>query len=168
MNDLGFKPFAPLVEHLIDVFAPFDVQPAPDADSVEMQADWSGAYDEGYIMPIELAERAALVDGIRRMRTFGRPEGDGPEYELAALTGDEESVNKDRVQKLTKTLAYLHSRGEVTLEWTLALTYRRRRAFRLQCRGRRWRRGFAGPVTLVLPNSGWSTLQGVLRREAYP
>lgn len=112
LNDLGFKPFKPLVEHLLDVFAPFDLQPAPDAEVASAQADWVGAYDESYAVPDDLTVRAASVDALRQSRTFGRPNEVKPLYELDSFKEDDETTDKDQVHKLTKTLAYLHSRGE--------------------------------------------------------
>lgn len=122
LDDLGFKPFAPLVKHLLETFAPFDLQPAPDADAEVMDAlaevDWQGRYHPDYVVPTELADRAAVRDDLRRTKAFGRPREAKPDFDLAGILGEEEIVDKDRVHKLTQTLAYLHSRGQLTAACT--------------------------------------------------
>lgn len=100
------------MQHVIDIFAPFDLQPAPDADEhTEMNADWVDSYDEEYAVPAELMDRASAVAALRQSQRFGRASEEKPTYEIEAQ-GSDETVDKERTAKLTKTLAYLHSRGQ--------------------------------------------------------
>jgi hypothetical protein len=114
LNDLGLKPFAPLAQHLLDIFAPFDLIPAPDADVAEIEADWVMVDDESYMVPEELMARSAEIEAIKSTRSFGRPTESKPVYDLEEEIGTEskDKSNDERVAKLTKTLAYLHSRGK--------------------------------------------------------
>lgn len=96
---------------MIDTFAPFDLQPAPDAEVADLQADWAGAYDESFIVPAELTDRASRVEGLRKTKSFGRPTETKPEYDMDNVQ-IEKATDSEKVLKLTKTLAYLHSRGK--------------------------------------------------------
>jgi endothelin-converting enzyme len=111
------KPLEPLVKHLLDIFEPFDLIPAPDAEVAEMQADWAGTWDESYTVSEDLLHRAEAVASIRQTRGSARPIEEKPTYELDADADVETMVkiDKERSARLTKTLAYLHSRGESTI-----------------------------------------------------
>lgn len=106
------KPFEPLVKHLLDIFEPFDLIPAPDAAVAEMQADWAGSYDDAYMVSEDLLDRAESVAAIQKTRAFGRATEAKPTYELDAEIETMVKIDEERSAKLTKTLAYLHSRGE--------------------------------------------------------
>ena len=104
----------PLVEHLLDIFEPFDMIPAPDAEVTETQADWAGTWDESYTVSEDLLHRAESVAAIKQSRAFERPSEERPNYELEADVETMVKIDEERSAKLTKTLAYLHSRGEST------------------------------------------------------
>jgi hypothetical protein len=108
LNDLGLKPFEPLAKHLFDIFAPFDLVPAPDADVAEIEAI---VQDETYTVPETLMERAHAIETIKQTRAFGRPTEAKPTYDLDVEIETKSEIDEERVFKLTKTLAYLHSRG---------------------------------------------------------
>lgn len=122
LNDLGLKPLEPLVKHLLDIFEPFDLIPAPDAEVAEVQADWVGSWDESYSVSEDLLHRAESVKAIQQTRAFGRSEEEKPAYELDAEVETMVKIDKERSAKLTKTLAYLHSRGESSVYHMCDLT----------------------------------------------
>lgn len=95
---------------MIDVFEPFDLQPAPDAEDVSVQADWSGAYDETYTVSAQLADQSSRFEALRKTKTFGRPSEAKPAFEMNTVDATH-TVDEEKRSKLTKTLAYLHSRG---------------------------------------------------------
>jgi endothelin-converting enzyme len=109
------KPLEPLVKHLLDIFEPFDLIPAPDAEVAEMQADWAGTWDESYTVSEDLLHRAESVASIQKSRAFTRPTEKESTYELDADLETMVKIDKERSAKLTKTLAYLHSRGKSTI-----------------------------------------------------
>ena len=114
LNDLGLNPFEPIVKHLLDIFEPFDLIPAPDAEVAEMQAEWIGSWDASYVVQEDLLRTAELAKTVKQTRAFGRPTEEKPTYELDADFVATSKIDKERSAKLTKTLAYLHSRGELT------------------------------------------------------
>jgi endothelin-converting enzyme len=85
--------------------------PAPDAEVAEMQADWAGTWDESYTVSEDLLARAESVAAIQKSRAFTRPAEQKPTYELDTDVEAMAKIDKERSAKLTKTLAYLHSRG---------------------------------------------------------
>ena len=80
-----------------------------------MQADWAGTWDESYTVSEDLRRRAEAVASIQQTRAFGRPTEEKPTHELDADVETMVKIDKERSAKLTKTLAYLHSRGESTI-----------------------------------------------------
>jgi endothelin-converting enzyme len=110
------KPLEPLVKHLLDIFEPFDLIPAPDAEVTEMQAGWAGTWDESYTVSEDLLHRAESVASIQKSRAFTRPTEKESTYELDADLETMVKIDKERSAKLTKTLAYLHSRGKSTIK----------------------------------------------------
>jgi len=89
--------------------------PAPDAEVAEMQADWAGTWDDSYTVSEDLLHRAEAVASIQQTRAFARPTEKRPTYELDADVETMVKIDKERSAKLTKTLAYLHSRGMSTI-----------------------------------------------------
>jgi hypothetical protein len=89
--------------------------PAPDAEVAEMQADWAGTWDESYTVSEDLLHRAESVASMQQSRLFARPTEEKPTYELDADLETMVKIDKERSAKLTKTLAYLHSRGKSTI-----------------------------------------------------
>jgi endothelin-converting enzyme len=124
------KPLEPLVKHLLDIFEPFDLIPAPDAEVTEMQAGWAGTWDESYTVSEDLLHRAESVASIQKSRAFTRPTEKDSTYELDADVETMVKIDKERSAKLTKTLAYLHSRGTSTIIDSLA-TWLTAQGFRL-------------------------------------
>ena len=96
---------------MIDNFAPFDLQPAPDAEVTDLEAEWSGAHDESFEISADLMDRASQIETLRQAKSFGRPTEGKPEYDMD-MVQIEKATDSEKVIKLTKTLAYLHSRGE--------------------------------------------------------
>ena len=109
------KPLEPLVKHLLDIFEPFDLIPAPDAEVADMHADWAGTWSESYTVSEDLLHRAESVAALQQTRSFARPTEEKPTYELDADLETMVKIDKERSAKLTKTLAYLHSRGVSTI-----------------------------------------------------
>ena len=80
-----------------------------------MQADWAGTWDESYTVSEDLRHRAEAVASIQQTRAFGRPTEEKPPFELDADIETMVKIDEERSAKLTKTLAYLHSRGGSTI-----------------------------------------------------
>lgn len=122
LNSLGLKPIVPLVHHIADLFGPFDLIPASERDSkVEETPDWTSTYTDDYELPLDLVAMTARVDELRASRQRG-----GHTWEaLQAPPLDDEGLDvsmddhlaeaADRINRLTDTVAWLHSRGETQL-----------------------------------------------------
>jgi hypothetical protein len=110
LNDVGLRPFLALEDHLLNIFEPFDINPAPEAVGVAgVAAEWRGSYEKDYELPEHLLEASEMVSRLKSSRHIGKT------VASPAMIDIEEALvkeDKERIQKLTTTLAYLHSRGE--------------------------------------------------------
>lgn len=119
LNDVGREPILPLVEHILDIFGPFDLNPAPDAQSdfVGEAEAWTGAWDESYTVPDELLLSAEMIDALKLDKKTGRlanvkPKGDvAQQLQVEDLDSSKSTFPEERRKRITKTLAWLHSRG---------------------------------------------------------
>jgi endothelin-converting enzyme len=102
-----------LFDHLLEIFEPFDLIPAPDAEIADLESEWVGAWDESYTVTDELLQRAESIESIKRSRAFSRPAEDKPVFQLDSEVEVASKVDEERRAKLTKTIAYLHSRGQL-------------------------------------------------------
>lgn len=109
----------PHVETLLELFGEFDLIPAPDADALMVEpADWSGAYDENYEISTELVATAEEIADLRNAKSAGGVKWDRT-ISAAQLSEDDEAAYKpdvSRRDRLTKTLAWLNSRGESAIK----------------------------------------------------
>ncbi|KIR28825.1 endothelin-converting enzyme [Cryptococcus deuterogattii LA55] len=108
LNDIGEKPLIDLVEHVLDIFGEFDVSPYVDNGLANVEP-YEGAYDETYRLPDELIAAAAKVEEIKELKKAAlTPDAKREKAELEFILNE---VDEARRHKLTKTLAWLHSRG---------------------------------------------------------
>lgn len=144
--------------------------PAPESAVDSPTADWSGSWFEDYETPQELLEEAREASVIKTARSSrgmvwnkhmtADPLGDDDAF---SMTTQDEA----RRERLTKTLAWLHSRGEIRMARAQThLTIRHRCARQLQHRRRRWRGRLPSPKLMAVSSIRWSAIQRVLRREA--
>lgn len=112
LNDKGAQPIIPMVKEVIKTIGTFDLNPMPDSDSDSFadEAFWRGAYTPDYVVPEDLRATAfSPKDVHERLRRAGKVEVSEP------VTLDLETKPKPedptRTQKITKALAFLHSRS---------------------------------------------------------
>ncbi|OWT41367.1 endothelin-converting enzyme [Cryptococcus neoformans] len=108
LNDIGEKPLIDLVEHVLDIFGEFDVSSQVD-NALASAESYKGAYNENYKLPDELIAAAAKGEEIKENKKATLTPGAEKEKVEFEVTLNE--VDAERRHKLTKTLAWLHSRG---------------------------------------------------------
>ena len=98
----------------MELFGPFDLIPAPSAELLGEAAEWTGTWSEDYKVSSELLTSAANVEKLKHSKLNG-----GKKWDKSAVSEqliDEDLVEKKsddaKREKLTKTLAWLHSRGK--------------------------------------------------------
>lgn len=172
LNDLGLDPLLPQVKTLLDLFGTFDLVPAPEVDADVEPFEWSGSWSESYQAPQELIAIAREAHAIKTARSLG---GRKWNKHVHADTLDDDDVpstrthDEPRRERLTKALAWLHSRGASPRALpSIELTPRCRRACQLQHRRRRGRSRFSGSKPVAVSGIRRSTLQGILRGKADP
>ncbi|GFZ45763.1 hypothetical protein JCM24511_03493 [Saitozyma sp. JCM 24511] len=116
LNEVGIKPFVPLADFLIDTFGPFDLNPAPDAEVQSAETEWRGSWHEAYEVPHELVARSERLEELRVAAKTGGRVWDRPTMERSELLDNDDDVewikpDTERRDRITKTLAWLHSRG---------------------------------------------------------
>ena len=109
LNDIGEKPLIDLVEHVLDIFGEFDVSSQIDNALADAEP-YQGAYDESYRLPDELVAAATKVEEIKELKKAVLTPG--AEREKVELEHTLNKADVERRHKLTKTLAWLHSRGK--------------------------------------------------------
>lgn len=114
LNKVGNKPIVPLVKHVVDTFGKFDVNLLPYSVADEA-AEWRGAYNEDYTVSEELLAAAENFELLRQSK--GRQYGALPPTPAASQSLDfaPNNTTKERRDRITKTLAWLHARGIDTL-----------------------------------------------------
>lgn len=119
LNDVGLKPFLALQDHLLNIFEPFDLNPAPEVEVAESES-WQGAYHNNYMLPEHLRDAADRAESLSKDRSRKTP----LDQRLQVRAELEDGLVKEdskRVHKLTTTLAWLHSRGESHNEGVLTV-----------------------------------------------
>ncbi|WWD16116.1 hypothetical protein CI109_100541 [Kwoniella shandongensis] len=114
LNEIGRKPFIELSDHVVDIFGPFDLNPAPGSSFVDEAQEWQGAYDESYAVSDELLASAEKVSALKEAKKLGRAlahldRSQAPKIDATDV--EEYSFSSERRQKITKTLAWLDARG---------------------------------------------------------
>ena len=125
LNEIGVKPLVEMTDHITETFGPFDITPAPAMSDGLAEEDWRGAWTSDYELP-EYMPRTDDVTGSSRLlkmaRATVRSQGEpAPSHVMREVSPD---FDAERRNKITKTLAWLHSRGELTLMPTRAVTDR--------------------------------------------
>lgn len=119
LNEVGMKPLVPLVEYVIDKFGAFDVKYSKDEESISWSdvQDWEGTYGKGYQVPERLAGEGERANELRVAKKEGRVVGGEAADKPAGLEVDMEVSKRkkdgERQTRITETLAFLHSRGEL-------------------------------------------------------
>lgn len=118
LNRLGLKPLLPHIGTLVELFGEFDLIPSPDADDLVAAADWMGTYTESYAVSADLSQSADRFTALQKAKSIGGVQWD-PTVEKTHLADEEMEHKPDasRREKLTKTLAWLNSRGESSLQF---------------------------------------------------
>jgi endothelin-converting enzyme len=89
------------------------LNPSPDADLLVEDGEWLGAWEESYAITDELLSKAAKVEELKAAAMIGRNKAataQQPRAELEEALSPK--VDEKRSKRLTKTLAWLHSRGK--------------------------------------------------------
>ena len=112
-----------LTDHIIELFGPFDLVPAPNSELADQRVDWRGLWHDYPRLPDYLIESAMRKDALDMARSTGRSNFDGDVVQSQDIEESKTTVDKERRDKITKTLAWLDSRGESRIE-TLSGTNR--------------------------------------------
>jgi hypothetical protein len=112
LNKVGLEPLVPLIKTVIDTFGEFDLVPAPDADEEDFVAITSDL--GGYVLPPTLFQAGERFQLYKEAKNFGRfaSQVKRPAFPSADGLVSSAKVDPERREKLTKILAWLHSRGE--------------------------------------------------------
>ena len=115
LNNVGIPPLLPLTDHIVNTFGPFDLIPAPDAEPSDESEEWRDSWDDSYIISDDLVVAAARTSALRDALRNGqriRNRSAQDEKLSRSLDGTEElKVDKERKEKMTRILAFLHTRG---------------------------------------------------------
>ncbi|KAL7424231.1 hypothetical protein Q5752_001817 [Cryptotrichosporon argae] len=118
LNDIGIEPLVSLVDNVLDYFGPFDVASSSKSDDFDSLSStpWRNTFNDAYVLPKDLEVAAANVEDLKAARR--------PVAGLAPLASDESEMtlepvafDKERRERITKALAFLHSRGTCTALW---------------------------------------------------
>ena len=114
LNEVGVEPLVELVDHITETFGPFDITPAPEATDDDLaEENWRGTWSDDYELPDHLPRLDDIKKSARQLkiaRTASRVDRNStPEH---AITNGSGEFDADRRGRITKTLAWLHSRGE--------------------------------------------------------
>jgi endothelin-converting enzyme len=110
LDEQGVKPLLPLVQRTLDIMGPFDALP-PKGDDEE--GEGVVTVDAAYELPEHLKVAAARAqDAKRGQRAMGPAD---KEKKVVHALQEVASKNHKRQDKITEALAYLHSRGELSL-----------------------------------------------------
>ncbi|WVQ69874.1 uncharacterized protein L199_008096 [Kwoniella botswanensis] len=115
LNDVGRKPIIDLVDHIIDIFGEFDVNSLSSSSDLldeSPESEWKGTYDETYTVPADLAVSAEEFEQLRKAKKSGGVKWDAPSPRSQSVQDFYEyRPNEEREARITKALAWLHSRG---------------------------------------------------------
>lgn len=113
LNTVGLEPFLPLSDFVLESFGKFNLNPMPGDDAFVGGDDVTGAYTDDYVLPAELVKAAAEVEYYRNAKNRGSFGPAPTEHVSAESLVDLKTpeISKERRDKITKTLAFLHSRG---------------------------------------------------------
>ena len=120
MNKIGVKPLLDDVKTLVELFGPFDMIPAPDAELTDSAEEWKGTWDESYVVPAALSASADRIDYLKAAKSSGGVVWERPtsksqlddESDLNAMSHHHHHQDDDvKRQDVTKTLAWLSARG---------------------------------------------------------
>nr|XP_019042435.1 endothelin-converting enzyme [Kwoniella bestiolae CBS 10118]OCF21365.1 endothelin-converting enzyme [Kwoniella bestiolae CBS 10118] len=112
LNEVGRKPLIQLTDHIVDIFGEFDVDSLSSSDLLDESAEWKGTFDESYTVPADLVASAEEAEQLRQSKKTG-----GVRWEVPSSRAEgvqefyEYRPNEEREERITKTLAWLHSRG---------------------------------------------------------
>ena len=115
LNQVGIAPLTELTDFVVDKFGPYDLIPAPEVDSL-VGDDWRGTWTQDYRIPEELVASAELAEDLKNHRTHAPIASD--DYTMPFDPENEDfdtpTIDSTRQDKMTKILAWLHSRGELS------------------------------------------------------
>ncbi|WVR05380.1 hypothetical protein IAU60_002394 [Kwoniella sp. DSM 27419] len=118
LNDVGRKPLIELTDYIVDIFGEFDVDSVESTFGLLPETDeWYGAWQDSYVLPEHLVDTANKVDSLKKAKhttTMGVESGSSQASKASIITletVDGLKEDNERKERLTKTLAWLHSRG---------------------------------------------------------
>jgi len=119
LNRLGLDPLLPMTDYLLESFGPFDLIPAPELELADESEEWRDTWDDSYTVTADLLAAAARAEGLKaakkiRRGSWLRPDDTDVLSAQALDDAEETNMDKEKREKMTKTLAYLHSRGVQT------------------------------------------------------
>jgi hypothetical protein len=103
-----------MVDYVIDAFGPFDDISASSDVLLDTQ-EWRGTWDGSYTLSEDLIASANVVETFKDAQSRNGIVWDKPSVPVE-LEGEVETsakVDEDKRDRITKTLAWLHSRGEI-------------------------------------------------------
>lgn len=108
-----------MADFVLDTFGPYDLIPAPEVELLNQAEDRQSTWDETYTVPDDLVDAAMKVEGLKAAKRTGQGVWSQPDASDIVDIGDlgeieALKVDHERREKMTKTLAYLHSRGQQT------------------------------------------------------
>ena len=116
LNEVGLEPFLPHVKTLLDLFGPFDLIPAPEAEVADVAAEWWGTWTDDFRISPALIASAENVQTLKQAKSNGGMKwvetAPRNKVQLEDEALDERLSEDEKSERLTKTLAWLHSRGE--------------------------------------------------------
>ncbi|WVN86683.1 uncharacterized protein L203_101855 [Cryptococcus depauperatus CBS 7841] len=111
LNEIGQEPLLKLIKHIVDIFGGFDLDSASDTEFVAKEPDYKGAYDDSYRIPDDLLVSAERIQELKQTKGAGLVSLKKVESQHLEISQDLLKFNHERKQKITKALAWLHSRG---------------------------------------------------------
>ncbi|ORX33753.1 hypothetical protein BD324DRAFT_584453 [Kockovaella imperatae] len=109
LSEVGIGPLISLTDKILDMSGPFDTSSSDDAELFNPAEEWRGEWREDYVVPDHLLERLERHELAKHLGTARILHHDHP----AELPSEDSKipVDAERRAKITKTLAWLNSRG---------------------------------------------------------
>ncbi|WVF71990.1 hypothetical protein IAT40_006801 [Kwoniella sp. CBS 6097] len=113
LNDVGRKPLIDLTDYIVDIFGEFDVDSlSSEVELLNVADEWRGAYDDSYTVSDDLLAFAEKADTLKQAKKTGTVKWEVPAPEEPTIQEFYQyRPNDEREERITKALAWLHSRG---------------------------------------------------------
>ena len=101
-----------LTDQIIELFGPFDLVPAPNSELADQRVDWRGLWHDYPRLPDYLIESAMRKDALDKSKSSAGRKVDRNSVQPQDIEESKTTVEKERRDKITQTLAWLDSRGQ--------------------------------------------------------